>query len=121
VSGILGRIHFDDSPIDPDAFMAAFAALSMYGGDASELWHGDDAAFGAHLLHFTPESVHETLPLQRDDLVLPLPCGGAIALFQGSYQTIGPVRPAADCPGDQNPRQGEIVPGRHQKPRIGHD
>lgn len=62
MSAILGRINFNNAPIDRDQFGSAFAALSQYGRDRAVIWHEAHIALGQHLLELTPESKHEKQP-----------------------------------------------------------
>ncbi|WP_444984217.1 asparagine synthetase B family protein [Halomonas mongoliensis] len=70
MSAILGCVHFDGAPVDPQAFQSALSALDHYGrhGRSSRLFEG--GAFGHQRLDVTAAAAFESQPIDADGLVL---------------------------------------------------
>src|SRR6266540_1364128 len=72
MSAIFGIVHLDGQPVDPASLQAMQAAMQYWGPDGSELWHSGAVGLGHLMLHNTPESLYETMPVhsRSGDLVL---------------------------------------------------
>jgi asparagine synthase (glutamine-hydrolysing) len=72
MSAIFGIVHLDGQPVDPASLQAMQAAMQYWGPDGSELWHAGALGLGHLMLHNTPESLYETMPLhsRSGDVVL---------------------------------------------------
>jgi asparagine synthase (glutamine-hydrolysing) len=67
MSALCGVYRVDGGPADPDACGVMMAALSHRGPEGSGTWSRGPVALGHQMLHSTPQSLHETLPLVRAD------------------------------------------------------
>lgn len=63
MSGICGIINFDGKPVAPEALEAMMDALAHLGIDGRGTWRQGPIALGHQMLHLTPESLHEELPV----------------------------------------------------------
>jgi asparagine synthase (glutamine-hydrolysing) len=63
VSGLVALHYPDGKPVEPSILEKMTAALAHRGGDGSGLWYDGPVGLGHRLLHTSPESLHETLPL----------------------------------------------------------
>jgi asparagine synthase (glutamine-hydrolysing) len=72
VSAILGILHLGSQRVEPTLLERMLDTLSHRGPDGAELWSEGNIGFGHQMLHTTPESLHEKLPLanRRGNLVL---------------------------------------------------
>jgi asparagine synthase (glutamine-hydrolysing) len=70
MSAIAGLIRFGGAVVVPADLDAASNAIRHYGDDSSGVWAADGAALSAHLMHLSPESVHESQPLVRHGRVI---------------------------------------------------
>jgi asparagine synthase (glutamine-hydrolysing) len=72
MSAIFGIVHLDDQPLDLASLQAMQATMRYWGPDGSGSWHTGAAGLGHLMLHNTPESLYETMPLssRSGDLVL---------------------------------------------------
>lgn len=70
MSGILGIYYLDDRPVERECLTQLSETLAHRGPDGANVWLEDAIGLGHRMLWTTPESLLETLPLQRDDLVI---------------------------------------------------
>jgi len=72
MSGICGIFHLDGQPATPETMAAMMAAMDYWGPDGSGVWREGPVGLGHLLLHNTPESLGEQLPLETasGDLVI---------------------------------------------------
>ena len=63
MSGICGLINLDGKPVAPETLEAMMAALAHRGIDGCGDWREGPVALGHQMLHLTPESLTEELPL----------------------------------------------------------
>lgn len=72
MSAIAGVVYRDARPASPDTVAAMIDRLTYRGPDGHGVWADGCVGFGHCMLHTTPESLHEHLPLVYDagDLVL---------------------------------------------------
>lgn len=64
MSAVCGRFHFDGAPCHEELLAPMMERLAFYGRDGQGTWSDGTAALGNRLLHATPESLNEKLPLQ---------------------------------------------------------
>ena len=71
MSAICGIFHFDGKPI-ANLIESMMSSMDYWGPDGSGVWREDSVALGHLMLHSTPESLHEKLPIKRqtDDIVI---------------------------------------------------
>ncbi len=70
MSAILGMFSRTGKPVSADTLRPAMDAIAHYVTDESKIWTSGELGFGQLMLHVTPESVHETLPLTVGDLTI---------------------------------------------------
>jgi asparagine synthase (glutamine-hydrolysing) len=72
MSGIVGLIHLDGKTVEHGELENMLSAIAHRGPDGKKIWREGQAGLGNCLLHVTPESLHEQLPLQseRGELIL---------------------------------------------------
>jgi asparagine synthase (glutamine-hydrolysing) len=70
MSGIAGIFFRDGRPAEPEALERMGSALAHRGPDGKGVWIEGAAGIGHLMLHVTPESLHEKLPLVKGDLVI---------------------------------------------------
>ncbi|MBZ0301287.1 MAG: asparagine synthetase B, partial [Anaerolineae bacterium] len=63
MSGICGIVQRDRQPVEADALYRMMAALAHRGPDDTGTWVDGPVALGHLMLHTTPESLQEKLPL----------------------------------------------------------
>jgi len=66
MSGIVGIVNLDGSPVDRDLLSRMTNFMSYRGPDARELWIDDNVGFGHTMLRTTWEAEYETQPLTLD-------------------------------------------------------
>jgi asparagine synthase (glutamine-hydrolysing) len=66
MSGIVGIVNLDGSPVDRDLLSRMTNFMSYRGPDAQELWIDGNVGFGHTMLRTTWEAEHETQPLTLD-------------------------------------------------------
>jgi asparagine synthase (glutamine-hydrolysing) len=64
MSGIVGMVYLDGRPVDELQFNRSVETLAHRGPDGRAVWREGSVALGHLMLHVTPESVFERLPLQ---------------------------------------------------------
>ena len=67
MSGIAGILHLDGVPAGRADVERMLARLAHRGPDGAGVWSGGTVGFGHRLLHTTPESLRERLPLASAD------------------------------------------------------
>jgi len=67
MSAIFGIFHRDGRPVNPEELARMQAALAHRGPDGAGAWHDGPAGLGQLMLHTTPESLNEHLPLLSRD------------------------------------------------------
>lgn len=72
MSAIVGLVHSSSQPVDQEELARMVATLAHRGPDGSDMWRGGPVGLGHQMLHTTPESLHERLPLanRRGDMVI---------------------------------------------------
>ena len=72
MSGICGIYNLDGKPLPAETLDGMMATLSHRGPDGSGSWKEGSVGLGHLMLHTTPESLDETLPLRdaSGDLVI---------------------------------------------------
>src|SRR5690242_17105633 len=70
MSGVVGIWQRDGAPIDRAVFSRMLGRMAHRGPDGSGSWFGPNIALGCQLLKITPESVHETQPLEASSCAL---------------------------------------------------
>ncbi|MGL5832636.1 MAG: lasso peptide isopeptide bond-forming cyclase [Waterburya sp.] len=70
MSGIFGVYYFDGQSAKPEVLQQMSGTLAHRGSDGADIWYQDNVGLGHRLLWTTPESLLETLPLAKDNLVL---------------------------------------------------
>lgn len=70
MSGILGLYYLDDRPTEREYLTQMSATLAHRGPDGANIWLEGPIGLGHRMLWTTPESLLETLPLRRGDLVI---------------------------------------------------
>ena len=63
MSGIFGLIHLDKRPVSPETIKQMGMRLSHLGQDDFGVWTGDHVGMGHVMLHTTPQSLNEKIPL----------------------------------------------------------
>jgi asparagine synthase (glutamine-hydrolysing) len=67
MSGIVGIYYLDGRPVDRADIQRMVDILAHRGPDGAGIWCEGPVGLGHLMLHDTPESLHETLPLVRED------------------------------------------------------
>lgn len=67
MSAIVGVYNLDGRPVDPDLLGTMLEYAAPWPADAQDIWHDGKVGFGHRMLHTTPESMHEKLPLYDAD------------------------------------------------------
>ncbi len=72
MSGIVGIYYLDGRPVERSEIQAMLNTISHRGPNGSGIWTDGSIGLGHAMLHTTPESLHEKLPLtnQRGDLTI---------------------------------------------------
>lgn len=70
MSGIFGVYYFDGQSAKPEVLHQMSDTLAHRGSDGADIWYQDCVGLGHRLFWTTPESLLETLPLVKDNLVL---------------------------------------------------
>jgi asparagine synthase (glutamine-hydrolysing) len=70
MSGIFGIYYFDQQVVERADLMRMDEQLVHRGPNGAKSWCDGSIGFGHRMLWTTPESLHETLPLAREKLVI---------------------------------------------------
>lgn len=70
MSGIFGVYYFDGQSAKPEVLQQMSDTLAHRGSDGADIWYQDNLGLGYRLLWTTPESLLETLPLEKGNLVI---------------------------------------------------
>ncbi|WP_345986757.1 asparagine synthase-related protein [Sulfurimonas sp. HSL-1656] len=70
MSGFFGIFNRNDNPVEPAVADAMLEAFSYWKPDERSVRLGGTVALGHAMLHNTPESFHEHLPLEQESLLL---------------------------------------------------
>jgi asparagine synthase (glutamine-hydrolysing) len=70
MSAIAGILYLDRQPVERDHLAEMLDILSHRGSDGANIWCGENVGFIHRMLWTTPESLLETLPLEKDNLVI---------------------------------------------------
>jgi asparagine synthase (glutamine-hydrolysing) len=72
MSGICGIFHFDGNPSTKQQIERMMSSMAYWGPDGSGVWREGPVGLGHLMLHSTPESLHEKLPIkgQNSDIVI---------------------------------------------------
>ena len=65
MSAICGIYALNNAPLNLDALNSMIGALAAHGPDGHDQWHDGSVALGHQMMHITPESSDETLPLHH--------------------------------------------------------
>lgn len=65
MSAICGIFHTDGKPLEPALLVRQLRTLDHRGIDGRGTWQAGPIGLGHQMLHITPESLHEILPLHR--------------------------------------------------------
>ena len=63
MSAIFGIFHLDGKPVSQEALGDMQNAMDYWGPDGSGIWREGNVGLGHLLMHNTPESLHEKLPM----------------------------------------------------------
>lgn len=66
MSAVIGLFHHNGQPVDRSVFGEMVSILKHRGPDGSGVWFGDGVGLGHQMLHTTPESLLENLPMAND-------------------------------------------------------
>ncbi|MGH7455807.1 MAG: lasso peptide isopeptide bond-forming cyclase, partial [bacterium] len=66
MSGIVGLVHLDGKPAEHGELESMLSVIAHRGPDGKKIWRERQAGLGNCLLHITPESPHEQLPLKSE-------------------------------------------------------
>ena len=64
MSAVLGIFNFDGKPVGSDVLEKMMKPMAYWGPDGSGTWNEGPVGLGHLMLHNTPESIHEKLPLK---------------------------------------------------------
>ena len=78
MSGIVGIVHFDGKPVEPDQIEQMTAAIAYRGPDGITHWVDGPVALGQCMLRTTPEALEETQPLANEDRSIILVMDGRV-------------------------------------------
>jgi asparagine synthase (glutamine-hydrolysing) len=70
MSAIAGILYLDRQPVERDHLAEMLDILSHRGSDGANIWSENNVGFVHRMLWTTPESLLETLPLEKDNLVI---------------------------------------------------
>lgn len=70
MSAVTGLCHLDGRSVDPQALRRMVDAMPHCGPDGADVWHRGGVGLGHRMLHTTPESLHEALPLAEGPLAI---------------------------------------------------
>ena len=96
MSGIIGRFQLDNSPVDRSVFEKMVTILKHRGPDGSGVWYGQGVGLGHQMLHTTPESLLEVLPMPNQQRTLHLTADARIDNRAELLKTL--QVPASDAP-----------------------
>ena len=65
MSAICGIVRLGEKPLPPDALSRMMRALEKHGPDGHGNWQDEWAGLGQQMMHITPESLDEQLPLHH--------------------------------------------------------
>ena len=65
MSAICGIVRLGEQPVPPDSLPRMMQALEPHGPDGHGNWHDEWAGLGHQMMHITPESLEEQLPLHH--------------------------------------------------------
>ena len=88
MSGIVGIVHFDGKPVDPDQLAQMTAAMAYRGPDGIQHWVDGPVALGQCMLRTTPEALEETQPLVNEDQSLILVMDGRVDNWENLRQEL---------------------------------
>ncbi len=70
MSAISGIFYRNERSVDPKLIKLMNDKLYHRGPDGSKIWCEGSVALGHQMLHTTPESLHETLPFEKDGIII---------------------------------------------------
>jgi asparagine synthase (glutamine-hydrolysing) len=70
MSAIAGILYLDRQPVERDHLAEMLDVLAHRGPDGANIWSENNVGFVHRMLWTTPESLLETLPLEKDNLVI---------------------------------------------------
>ena len=93
MSAIWGILNLDGSPVDRGKLADMKSAMAYWGPDGSGVWQEGPVGLGHLLLFNTPESLHETQPLQSDSGDLVITAEGRIDNREELFDALGVPHP----------------------------
>ncbi len=94
MSGIVGKYHLDHRPLEQQTLQGMITSIAHRGPDGQAVWTGADVGLGQCLLHTTPESLYETLPLVDRQGELVLVADARIDNREELIRVLNPAKPA---------------------------
>jgi asparagine synthase (glutamine-hydrolysing) len=89
MSAIFGMVHMDGQPVRREAIEAMRHALEHRGPEGSAVWCRGAVALGHQMMHITPESLHEHLPLHHAKADLTITADARIDNREELFQALG--------------------------------
>jgi len=93
MSGIVGLYYLDGRPAGREDLERMVDTLAHRGPDGAAVWCEDSAGLGHRMLHTTPESLHEKLPLVSADRDLAITSDARIDNRGDLFSALGIDRP----------------------------
>ena len=100
MSGLAGLVHLDGAPVEPGLIEQMTGAMAHRGPDGTKHWVKGSVALGQCMLHTTPESVHEALPLLHTE-------SGCVVLADARLDNRDDLIRALGLPADEKERIGD--------------
>jgi len=97
MSGICGILSPTDAPRQLELLGRMMRAMEKHGPDGSGSWHDDSAALGHQMMHVTPESLDEHLPLHHGESQLALTADARLDNREDLLPALG-ISPASGLP-----------------------
>lgn len=110
MSGIAGIFYRDGRPAQPETIQAMVYAMPHRGPDGIDTWYEGSIALGHCMLHTTPESLHDRLPMISRDGNLVLTADARIDNREELMRVLG-LRPSKDRP----VTDCDLIMGAYQK------
>lgn len=99
MSAVAGILHRDGRPADAADVTRMVDVLAHRGPDGAAVWHEGPVGLGHRMLHTTPESLHETLPLVRREARLAITSDARLDNREELIRAFGlQDRPAGEIP-----------------------
>jgi len=108
VSAICGILSLTNSPPCLDLLARMLAALQQHGPDGSGQWHDGSVGLGHQMMHITPESLNEHLPLHHGE-------SGISITFDGRLDNRDDLIQALGIPGSSDLPDSAVLLKAYQK------